>query len=102
MSEHEPRILIHFNINKQRIENIDLPHKATEDYFFHNYDKAHHYYTVFYNKKKKLISITKHIKGTLVSEYEDEFICSPPSCKGDSIFFDCNGIKGNIYAYEKY
>jgi hypothetical protein len=96
--QHESRILINFDISLRKIQSVDIPYKATERYFL-EYEDGHHYYTVSFSIKTNLIYITKHTRGILVPTYEDHFSCSPPRNKGDTIYFDCNGMKGNIYAW---
>jgi len=91
----EPRILIWFDIRKNKIDKIDIPWMATEKNFL-EYKTSHHYYTIYSSKKE--IVITKHIRGSIVREYENEFRCTPPRNNDDKIYVDCNGIKANIYS----
>ena len=94
--QHEPRILIHFDIKNNKIHSAAIPLK--EEDFLEN--RSNHYYTVHYHKT--LIHITKYIRGSIVISYTDKFSCSAPRNKGDTIWVDCNGIKANIYAWEKW
>ena len=97
--QHESRILIHFNINENKIQSVDIPWMCRHSDFLER--GSNHYYTVNYNKKTNLITIIKHVRGTLVPTYEGGlFSCSAPrNNKDDYIRVDCNGIKANIYTY---
>lgn len=97
--DNEPRILIWFNIRKNKIEKTDIPWMASEKEFLSYPEKSHHYYTVLFLHKGQQIIITKYTRGSLVKVYEEgEFRCTPPRNKGDTIYVDCNGIRANIYS----
>ncbi|MCD6036147.1 MAG: hypothetical protein K0S67_31 [Nitrososphaeraceae archaeon] len=93
-NHHEPRILIWFDVVKNKITSTDIPVKEKD---FLEHEKCNHYYTVHFHKTSNLIYIKKHIRGSIVISYIDQFCCTPPRNKDDIIYVDCNGIRANIY-----
>jgi len=94
--KEEPRILIWFDIRKNKIDKVDIPWMCREVDFLEG--ASNHYYTVHFHKTSNLIYIKKHIRGSIVISYIDQFCCTPPRNENDVIYVDCNGIKANIYS----